>query len=108
MGKIAATLLGIWVSIVSVIGVWPIVGEAPWEKRPWVGPLCEDALIRRRAVEEALRREYTGRDGSYPLRSVAGSSWDVTPILVREIGRLNDELGKRNIDVFRFCPSEQS
>ncbi len=46
--RIALISLG----VLAALWVWPLVGQAPWEHNP---ALCQDALLRRRALLERTR-----------------------------------------------------
>ncbi len=115
MSKPIVVLFTIWLAVISVLVVWFVVAA-----KPSASVLCEDALLRRRAVEEALRREYSfsnsfssslsnssGNSSSFggtgPIRELVGGREGIS--YAGEVKTLEDELAQRNQDVERLCPS---
>ena len=85
---------------VTALVLWPVLATAPWESSGISALLCEDALLRRRAVESALMREYN-RDGlSFPLRQ----TYSRTYFYATEVETLQTELTERSREIAELCP----
>jgi hypothetical protein len=83
------------------IAAWVSVADAPWEgKGGNTALLCQDALDRRQAVEEALQRPVTSVSGAQgPLSAYRGSEglWG------EEVERLESDLRAIESDIQEFC-----
>ena len=93
-------LMALTVAAVAVLA-WVSVADAPWEGEDGnTALLCQDALERRKAVEEALQGPVTSRIGVQgPLSAYRGTegSWG------EEVERLDSELRAIERDIERFC-----
>jgi len=85
----------------AAVAAWVSVADAPWEgKQGNITLLCQDALDRRKAVEEALQRPVTLVSGAQvPLSSMRGS----TGSLGDEVERLESDLRTINRDIQKLC-----
>jgi hypothetical protein len=87
-------LFGTWLLILTVLVVWPILAEAPWERpEATTGEdrfrvlLCEDALTRRRQSEQELARFERQRQ---------------MPVII-DVRRLNELVQEAKQDIERYC-----
>ena len=103
--------LGILLAAVTIgagaVAVWASVADAPWESNEGsakgsegsVTLLCEDALERRKAIEDALQMPVF--EAQVPLSSLRGS--DTFTTLSAEVTRLESKLRDIERDIQRFC-----
>ena len=84
----------------AAMAAWASVADAPWEgTESNTGLLCQDALERRQAVEEALQRPVTLPSGLQgPL-----SAMRKIETFRGEIERLESDLGAVNRDIQNLC-----
>ena len=96
-----------------VVAVWASVADAPWESNDSQGTaslLCEDALDRRKAVEDALQRPvsraaFSGQRTELVVGQNEGplSAFRDDPLFSDEVGRLEIKLRNIERDIERFC-----
>lgn len=117
---IGALLVAVTAGAVAV-AVWASVADAPWEGNEGSAKgsegsatlLCEDALERRRATEDALQRPVledqiplrTFRDSPIirqRIRGVDSTNYEDTTFM-DEVARLDSELRLIESDIQRFC-----
>jgi len=87
---------------VVAVAVWVSVADAPWEGKDGnTAVLCQDALERRQAVEEALQRPVRPVVGGLeiPLRTLRGSE----TLWGKEVERLDSDLRTIDRDIQKFC-----
>jgi hypothetical protein len=111
--------VGVLVAVAAgavAVAVWASVADAPWEHDDGQGNasvLCQDALERRKAVEDALQRPVSLSRPIYRLRSteIQGTSetegplsaFRDDPLFSDEVKRLESELVEIKSDIQRFC-----
>ena len=96
---VGVLLVTLTVAAVAV-AAWASVADAPWEREEGsTALLCQDALERRKAVEEALQRPVTMANGvEAPLSSMRSSA-----IFGDEVERLESKLTRINRDIRELC-----
>lgn len=91
----------------GVVAVWASVADAPWEgnegsakdNEGTASVLCEDALERRRATEDALQKPVL--ESQVPLSAFRGN--DTYTALSDEVIRLESKLRDIEREIERFC-----
>ena len=107
---IGVLLVAITAGAVAV-AVWASVADAPWEDNGGkddegtASLLCEDALERRKAVEDALQKPVTLPQGQQlPLSAMRGiDPGDPFSAFSEEVARLESKLPDIERDIQRFC-----
>lgn len=93
-----AIALGIlWLTGVTVIAVWPVVADAPWESGDTNcnAIRCEAALERRLAAEQRLMTPVSAHGRDWPM--TAASTFD------DEVAALNQTIAAAERDISEFC-----
>lgn len=98
-------LLGTLTIAAIAVAAWVSVTDAPWEGKDGnTALLCQDALERRKTVEEALQRSVTLPNGvQAPLRALRGSTAPAGQGWAKEVERLDSDLRAIERDIEEFC-----